>query len=175
MFNFPWIHIKIFFLFCTLALAQGCSFSINPHDFRLKDIDALHVPFHNKGDIAIEAYLVGASDRKNHVPAGDIVVNDDEFTKVLVKKLKKILNIQSADVVGSDKVITLQVNRVSIQPLLTINCVIDYNLKFGQGRFYGFQARASNWNYETACEMALSKAAINIINYRETIHYLKGK
>ena len=175
MFNFPWHHIKIFLFLCIVVLIQGCSFSINPHDFKLKDIDALNVPFENTRDIAIKAFLVGAQDRKNHVPAGDIVVNDDEFTKVLVKKLKQLLNIQGENITGGDKVITVQVKRVSIEPLLTIKCVIDYNLKFGQGKFYGFQVKASNWNYETACEMALSKAAKNFFNHQQTIHYLNGE
>ncbi len=164
--------IKIFFIICTAIFSEACSFSINPHDFNSDTLDNLHIAFYPKKSVTIKPHLIGAKDRKNHVPAGNIVVNDDEFTKVLVEKIKTAIGDQGSKTNNTNKIITIQVSRVEIQPLLTMSCVIDYNLKLGSDDFYGFQVRASNWNYITACESAFTNAATAIINNRKLIKYI---
>jgi hypothetical protein len=140
-------------------------------------MDEITVPsLQNTKSISVKAHLVGTKKRAIPLPGVTVSVNEDEFTTVLVAKLTEALQRGNVTVLAnSSRVVELQVVRVSIQPELTMHCVIDYNRKLGDGEFYGFQSRSNSWNFITACDEALQKAANKILSDPDTVSYLRGE
>lgn len=152
----------------------SCTARLDPTDFDTKTISA--PVLQNARTVTVKAKLTGAKDRELPVPGGDVVVNEDEFTEVMVKRMIDVLKNNNVSVIPtSDKVIEIQVVKVSLQPDRTMYCVIDFNRKLGGGEFYGFQSRSKNWNFETACEEALNNAVADILADRATVQYLRGE
>jgi len=139
----------------------SCTTYLNPYNFDMKGI---HAPFlQTSKPISVRARLVGTSVRELPLPSGAVIVNEDDFTKVLVDKITESLKNKAVTVThDTDGTIEIQVDRVSIEPTATMNCVIDYKRRLGNGEFYGFQSRSENWNFVTACDNALEKAVNDI-------------
>ena len=75
---------------------------------------------------------------------------------------------------GAERYIEIRVVRVSLQPTMTFDCVIDFNRWLGEGRVRGLQSRANSWNFQNACNAALSQAAADTLNDPDTHAYLEG-
>ena len=124
----------------------------------------------------MRARLTGDPKRKLSIAGPDVVVSEDEFTSALVNGLVQTLRQQSARVdPNAERSIEIRVVRVSLQPTMTFDCVIDFNRWLGGGRLRGLQSRASNWNFQSACTAALSQAAVDTLNDPDTKTYLEGK
>lgn len=150
----------------------SCSAHIDPSDF---DMDEVAAPAINISKaIAIRPNLTGTKERVLPLAGASAIVNEDEFTKVLTDKIGSALKNKNYPVVAdSHRAIEIQVVRVSLQPTSTMYCVIDYNLKLGDGKYYGFQSSNKNWSFKTACENALQNAANDILNAKSTVEYLQ--
>lgn len=157
-----------------MSFCIACSTYLEPRDFDMEEIVAPTIKISKP--ISVKAYLTGAEEREQPLAGPNVIVNDDAFTKVLAEKIASALKDQGYQVVAdSDCVIEIQVARVSLQPTARMHCVIDYNQKLGDGKFYGYQTSATNWNYETACEMALQQAANEILSSQRVIDYFQGE
>ena len=167
--------LKVIMIVVVTTFCQACAVTINPHNFTINNQASPHLSQLTQGSITIKSQPIETSGRAIPVAGFNITVNENEFTKVLVGKLKSTLNISDTVTTGESKILTIQVSRVSIQPDIMMNCVIDYNRKLGNGVFFGFQTRSRNWNYETACENALTQAANEILNNRDTVKYFEGE
>lgn len=157
-----------------MFLGMSCSIHLKPQDFEMKEFS---VPdLHNIQPVTIQSRIIGAKDRSLSLPGSTIAtVNEDEFTEVLVKRLKSIIEGKNVSIESrAKKSIEIQVVRVSIQPDRTMFCVIDFNRKLGDGEFYGFQSRSKHWSFITSCDNALRQAAIDTLADQDTIRYLKG-
>jgi hypothetical protein len=152
----------------------SCTSHLNPRDL---DIQAISIPtLQNINSVTIRARLIGSKERELPLAGTDVIVNEDEFTEVLVERLIDTLKHNNVPVAPkSERSIELQVVRVSLQPGMTFYCVIDFNRKLGKGEVYGFQSRSKSWNYETACEDALKNTVTDIIQNQDTIKYLRGE
>jgi len=133
-------------------------------------------PLQDLTPITLRARPVGSKIREVPLPGASVTVNEDEFTDVLVDRMNEALKRKNIPVVSnSDRIVEIQVVRVSLQADRTIYCVIDFNRKLGDGDFYGFQSRSKNMNFITSCDEALTRAANDIFNNQETITFLKGE
>jgi len=151
----------------------SCTAHLSPRELDIKENIVLSLQ--NIKPVAIRAKLVGSKDRVLPLAGADVIINEDEFTEVLVEQLIDTLQNNNVPVVPeSDRLIEIQVARVSLQPDRTIYCVIDFNRKLGNGDFYGFQSRSKSWNFKTACEDALKNTVTDILHNQDTIKYLKG-
>jgi hypothetical protein len=152
----------------------SCTTHLSPREL---DIQESSVPtLQNIKPVTIRAKLVGSKERVLPLAGADVIVNEDEFTEVLVERLIDALQNNNVPVTPeSDRLIEIQVARVSLQPDRTFYCVIDFNRKLGKGSFYGFQSISKNWNFKTACEDALKNTVTDILNDQDTIKYLKGE
>ena len=166
--------IRLGLTIIVMFAGLSCTTRLNPHDL---DIEVASVPpLQNIKPVTIRAKLVGSKERELPLAGTDVIVNEDEFTEVLVERLIDTLKKNNVPVVpNSERSIEIQVVRVSLQPDRTFHCVIDFNRKLGNGDFYGFQSRAKDWNFETSCEEALKNTVNDILNNRDTIKYLKGE
>lgn len=152
----------------------SCTSHLNPRDL---DIQEISIPsLQNIKPVTVRARLIGSKKRELPLAGADVIVNDDEFSEVLVDRLIGSLKHNNVPVVPeSERLIEIQVVRVSLQPDMTFYCVIDFNRKLGKGEFYGFQSRSKNWNFKTACEDALNNTVTDILNDQDTIKYLRGE
>lgn len=152
----------------------SCTAYLNPHDFNIERVEplSLNIP----RSISIRTNFVGTKERELPLAGVTVTVKENEFTKVLASGIKGALR-RNKFVLDSnaEKSIEVQVVRVSLQPDRSIYCVIDYNCKLGDGVFYGFQSRAKNWSFITACENALIKAVSDILHEPNTVKYLQGE
>ena len=166
---------KIIYAFIAI-LCASCTANINPHDFSTADINLPNLLVKPSTSISVEPHLVDTKERAIPLVGFNIVVSENEFTKVLTTKIQDSLKSKNIAIdPSSNKVIKIQVSRVSLQPDMVMNCVIDYNLKLGNGLFYGFQTRSKNWNFKTACEKALKNAVNEILNNQSMVKYIKEK
>jgi hypothetical protein len=166
--------IRLGMVALVMFVGLSCTTRLSPHDL---DIEGISVPpLQNIKPVTIRAKLVGSKERELPLAGTDVIVNEDEFTAVLVERLIDTLKKNNVPVVSeSERSIEIQVVRVSLQPDRTFYCVIDFNRKLGNGDFYGFQSRAKNWNFNTACEDALKNTVNDILNNQDTIKYLRGE
>lgn len=152
----------------------ACSARLNPGDFKQQIISSPQLK--NLQALTVKANLTGTQDKALPLAGVDVVINSDEFTKEIVKRLTENLEHNGISVVSnSSRVIEIQTTHVGLQPDRTFYCVIDFNRKLGANVYYGFQARSKNWSYETACEEALNQAVSLILNDSDTLKYLKGE
>ncbi len=170
--------MKIFIRFAVLLnfsiTVCACSVRLNPDDFtqRYTDLPQLR----NLQPLTVKVNLSGTKDKALPLAGPDVIINEDEFTNELAKRLKDNLEHNGVSVVpDSSRVIEIKTTHIALQPDRTIYCVIDFNRKLGDGAFYGFQARSKNWNYKTACDEALNQAVSLILNDSDTLKYLKGE
>ncbi len=158
----------------TIFLCVACTTTLNPHDFDTNDLATLNL----KGvkPLAVKARITGNKASVSPLPGGDVIFNEDEFTRVLVDRMISTLQHNNVSIVpDSDRTIEIQVVKVSIEPSSTIYCVLDFNRKLDKQEFYGFQSRAKHWNFKTACEQAINNAVNDLLLDQNTIRYLKGE
>lgn len=161
-------------MFGIILFCVSCSTYLEPSDFELDEVVAPSIRISKP--IAVKPHLIGTKERELPLAGTNVIVNEDEFTKVLAEKIASALKNKGYPVVSdADRVIEIQVARVSLQPTARMHCVIDYNLKLGDGKFYGFQTSATSWNFETACEMAVQQAANQVLNSQSVIKYFQGE
>ncbi|WP_341327141.1 hypothetical protein [Methylotuvimicrobium sp. KM2] len=161
-------------ILCIMVFCTSCTTYLEPSDFDMDEVVAPYIKISKP--IAVKAHLIGTKKREQPLHGASIIVNEDEFTKVLADKIESALKDKGYSVVtDSDLVIEVQVGRVSLQPTARIHCVIDYNQKLGDGKFYGYQTSATNWNFKTACEMALQQAANEILSSQSVSDYFQGE
>lgn len=167
--------LKLIFINIAVLACWSCTSHLSPRDLDTQDVSTTP-SLQNIKPVTIRAKLVGSKERVQPLAGTDVIVNEDEFTQVLVERLIDALKHNNVPVVpASDRSIELQVVRVSLQPDMTFYCVIDFNRKLGNGEFYGFQSRSKNWNYETACEDAIKTTVTDILHDQDTIKYLRGE
>jgi hypothetical protein len=166
--------IRIAVISMMMFSSLSCSYHLSPRELDIKSGTVLSLQ--NIKPVSIKAKLVGTKERLLPLAGTDVTVNEDEFSDVLVEHLTEILQNSNVSVAPmSERLIEIQVVRISLQPDTTFNCVIDFNRKLGKGEFYGFQSRAKSWNFMTACQEALKKTATDILNDQRTIKYLQGE
>jgi hypothetical protein len=152
----------------------ACSVRLNPGDFKQENNSLPQLK--NLQPLAIKAKLTGTKDKALPLAGTDVIINEDEFTKELVKRLKNSLEYNGITISQDvPRVIEIQTTYVSLQPDRTTYCVIDFNRKLSNDAIHGFQARSKSWNYETACDEALNQAVSLILNDPDTLKYLKGE
>jgi hypothetical protein len=159
----------------VILASWSCTSHLSPRDLDTQDVSTIP-SLQNIKPVTIRAKLVGSKERVQPLAGSDVIVNEDEFTQVLVERLIESLKRNNVPVVpASERSIEIQVVKVSLQPDMTFYCVIDFNRKLGNGEFYGFQSRSKNWNYETACVDALKTTVTDILHDQDTIKYLRGE
>lgn len=167
--------LKLIFINIAVLACWSCTSHLSPRDLDTQDVSTTP-SLQNIKPVTIRAKLVGTKERVQPLAGTDVIVNEDEFTQVLVERLIESLKRNNVPVVpASERSIEIQVVRVSLQPDMTFYCVIDFNRKLGNGEFYGFQSRSKNWNYETACEDAIKTTVTDILHDQDTIKYLRGE
>lgn len=165
---------KITFVLITALLNVSCTATLNPQEFDIANTVAPNLK--DVKPISIKAKIIGKKTTEIPLPGGNVLINEDEFTQSLVDRIADRLKRSNVPIVpASERSIEIQVVKVSIQPTNTIYCVIDFNRKLNNEEFYGFQSRSKNWNYETACEQALSNAVNDVLIDPNTLRYLKGE
>ncbi len=152
----------------------ACSVRLTPQDL---DQETFTIPSLNHSKpVTILAKLNNTEDITLPIAGPDIVINEDQFSLDLVQRLEK--NLKHNGVIIDENAplsVTIEITHIEIQPDRKMYCVIDFNRKFGDQIFLGFQARSRSWNLKTACEEALNDAVNIILNDQDTMNYLKGE
>jgi hypothetical protein len=160
-------------LMATALFTAACAAPLKPKEIEPQQASIQQV--RTQHPIAVRARLTGDAKRKLSMAGPDVVVSEDEFTSALVNGLIQTLRQHSVRVdPGAERSIEVQVVRVSLQPTMTFDCVIDFNRWLGQGPVRGLQSRANSWNFQNACNAALSQAAADTLNDPGTRAYLEG-
>jgi hypothetical protein len=108
--------------------------------------------------------------------ASSVSVDEDEYTTAVIMRLGEQFRENGVRVEpGGNRVIEIQVVRVSVHPKPQFTCVIDFNRRFGDGSVRGLQSRAEAWAAEKACSAAVSQVVIDTLNDPHTREYLKGE
>ena len=70
--------------------------------------------------------------------------------------------------------LTLAVDYVAIVPGVgSFTCYVDYTVSTGDGTVRGDEAKASDWNFQKACDLAMEQVAQDILEARLIRKYLE--
>ncbi len=76
---------------------------------------------------------------------------------------------------GSDRLVEIQIVRITIHMKPQYTCVIDFNRRLGSGPVRGLQSRAQNgWDARKACSAAASQVVIDTLSDPSLRDYLRG-
>jgi hypothetical protein len=154
-------------------LTSGCTTPLHPKPFEVQQSSIPNLEA--RQPVAIRARLDGGPKRTLQIAGPDVVVSEDEFTTALVDRIIQTLRDRTVPLdPNSQRAVEFQVVRVSLQPTMDFDCVIDFNRKLGDGRLHGLQSRAKSWNFEKACAAAVSQAVVDALNDPDTRTYLEG-
>jgi len=107
--------IKLSISICAILSGVSCTINLDPHEFDIEGIKV--VSLSGIESVAVHPKLVGAKERELLLAATTVIVDEDEFTKVLTGEVEKVLKENSVHVNSdSEKSIEIQVVRVSLQP-----------------------------------------------------------
>ena len=81
--------LKVIMILVVTTLCQACAVTINPHNFTINNQASPHLSQLTQGSITIKSQPIETSGRAIPVAGFNITVNENEFTKVLVGKLKR--------------------------------------------------------------------------------------
>lgn len=106
---------------------------------------------------------------------GSLSVDEDEYTRAVIARLADQLRQHGVPIEpGADRLVEIQVTRISIHPQPQFTCVIDFNRRLGDGPARGFQSRAKSWDARKACSAAAAQVVIDTLNAQSMRDYLKG-
>lgn len=170
---------RIFALLVTWALVGCTTTSIDPV---ISEIESVKVPrFEFAASLEVRGLYTDLGGRELEISGGaNVKIVEDNFTTVLVAGVREELERHGA-VLDPDAghVVEIQVVHVSIHPGPSppTACVIDYNVRLGDGLAHGFQSRGgSSFNGQervTSFDNAATQAVIDILNSGALLSYLE--
>ena len=154
--------IKRIFVAITLLVMSGCSPSIVPNSHPL-GVSVKAPPFYSKQDVS----LINHSSQSYHLRA---------WTRVMIRSLRRELKIRGVHVVeNSSKEILLNTTHANVDPLALLFETCSLTVELGIGDHYTRQIRVTGFDAfstQVACDSALSKAVVEVLNDPSVFVYL---
>jgi hypothetical protein len=127
------------------------------------------------GPIEVRGSFALSGPRTISMGIGSLSVDEDQYTTAVITALAESLRQHGVRVEsGADRVMEIQVVRISVHPKPQYTCVIDFNRRLGEAPARGLQSRAQSWDARKACSRSAAQVVVDVLNEAATRSYLKG-
>jgi hypothetical protein len=152
---------------CTLHHAPGAALNRSPPNSPYLHLD---------GPVRVTAGETLRTSSEIAVAPYTVIVSHPETAAWIVDRMRQVLLTQprrSEDMLRV-KNLTLAVDYVTIVPGVgSFTCYVDYTVSTGNGTVRGDEAKASHWNYQKACDLAMENVAQDVFEARLIRKYLE--
>lgn len=148
----------------SLLVAMGACTTIR-YTPEAVDLETFHAELGAAGPVAVRARAVPESAKSRMaVEPYTVVVAHDEATAMVVDRLVALLEAHGVNVEpAAANALEIEVVHVAMRPGAPMRCTVDVTLHPREGPPRGIQGWDQAWSYATACDRALARAAVRIV------------
>lgn len=146
----------------ALVVLGGCTIQYKP---KAADLEPFHGDLGAAGPVAVRARAVpDSAQSRMALVTHTVVVDHGQASAMVVDRLVALLEAQGATVdPTAANALEIEVVHVAMSPGNPMRCIIDVTLHPTNRPPRGIQVRDESWNYQTACNRALARAAQRIL------------